>query len=80
MVESEIAVRREGTEGKYALVSSLLDGWDDDILLLAAKQSSVAAVRVEAQHGDARLVDDEILLERSVEQTQLAENLFFADG
>ena len=51
-----------------SLVGGLLDGGDDDVLLLGAEQAAVAAVRVEAEHGDARLVHHEVLLEGLVDQ------------
>ena len=79
MIEAEVAVGGEGTEGEDALVGGLLDGGDDDVLLLGAEQAAVAAVRVEAQHGDARLVHHEVLLEGLVDEAQLAQNALFGD-
>ena len=79
MIEAEEAVGGEGTEGEDALVGGLLDGGDDDVLLLGAEQAAVAAVRVEAEHGDARLVHHEVLLEGLVDQAQLAQDALFGD-
>ena len=77
---SEISVGRERPEGEYAFFDRLLDGGDDDGLLFGAEQSAVAAVRVEAEHADAGIVDAEVLLERLFHQAQFAEYLFFGDG
>jgi len=79
VAQPEISVRGERAEGEYALLGGLADGRDDDVLLLGAEQPAVAAVRVEAEHPDARLVDDEVLLEGLVDQAQLAEYLLLRD-
>ena len=79
MVQPEVAVRGEGTEGEDALVGGFLDGGDDDVLLLGAEQAAVAAVRVEAEHRDARLVHHEVLLEGLVDEAQLAEDPLLGD-
>ena len=74
MVEAEETVGGEGAEGEDALVGGLLDGGDDDVLLLRAEQAAVAAVRVEAEHGDARLVHDEVSLEGVVDPQAVADH------
>ncbi len=76
VAQSEIAVGGVGTEGGNSFLVGLLDGRKDDLLLFIAQQAAVAAVRVEAQDGNARVVDAEIPLERLLHQPELAHDLF----
>ena len=78
--ESEIAVGGVGTEGEDAFLLRLEDGREDDVLLFVAKQAAVAAVRVQAQHGDLRPRDGEVALQRLVHEAELGEDAFLGDG
>ena len=80
MAQTEESVRRERTEGEYALVNRLFDCRNDDASLFVTEQSSVSAVRVEAEHGNAWLVNAEVLLEGLVDKAQLAEYLLLGDA
>ena len=77
--ETEESVRGERPEGEYAFFGGSPDGRYDDAALLVPEQASVAAVGVEAEHRDARLVHAEILLQRFVHQAELAEYLLLGD-
>ena len=75
MPESEVAVRRIWSEGQDIFCVGGFYGRENDLFLLVSEQSSVAAVRVEAEHGDSRTVNLEIPLEGSLHQAELAEDL-----
>ena len=77
---SEIAVGGEGTEGLDALFRGLFDRRNYYVLLLMAQQAAVAAVRVKAENSDAWIVDSEILLERSLHEAELANDLIHGNG
>ena len=74
---SEETVGCVWSEGTYAVVRQLLDGRYDNLLLLASQQSVVACMRIERQHGDARVRDAEVAFQRIVEYRSLLYDALF---
>ena len=64
---AEEPVGRIWPECLDAFPHEFVDGGDDAILLLCSYQAAVASVRVECQHGDARVGNAEVALQAFVE-------------
>ena len=75
VAKTEETVRRIWTESKDTLFVCSLNCRKNDLLLLIAKETAVAAVRIKAKYSNLRCIDAEISLERCLHKAKLLENL-----
>ena len=80
VAEPEISVRGVRTIGKDPFLLCLLDCREDDVALLVSEKAAVAAVGVEPEHCNFRLVNTEVPLQRVPHQAQLPQDAFGGNG
>ena len=56
----------------HAFAAQAFEHRDDDVDFLAAEMAAFAGMRIEAEHGDARIGDAEIRAQRGVHDAQRA--------
>ena len=79
-VDAEESVGRVGPEGQDFLFVCCLDGRGDGFDFLGAEGTAVTGVRIEAHHGNLRLVHAKVAAQRIVHQAEFAQDGLDRDG